>query len=1184
MSKQAYQKELLAVELKYLDCIIQRLQDPHIIGDPQYGFWPHIESHCARWASLTSILQPPNPYSRNPSYVDIHQMGDRRLDCEPESVREPTLAEVQARREKVQAERDTTEGFSLLRSERQTGVMASFVFRWPHPATEVFVTGTFDDWAKSVRLEKRGDAFEQRVHLPDAHHNVYYKFVVDGIWTTDHTAPQARDGQNNLNNVLTPQRMENSSFARTPIAAAFMSSAAPHASTADLARAVPLESREMDVSSQIPGGYPLTPSDEMPAFIPIMAVNPSSGAGLDGQRAINESTSTAPASEPAPTLRVNPLPATAGSGNPIQLQPGETVPDPAQFTTNTIHSNVTVDRESYDRAGSAAAALPSLPPVVTPQVERDRRGTGWLDLPPITKGMIPESSLPMGGAAPADRDPGIFLSSAAPTSTTAALAAHVSREPRPGPEPGPPTPDDSDAPAYADAVQEMHAPKEELASERRVAPPSSEGMGIASHVAGTHHTNGPGVPDRVRQSQSAAHVDPEASAVPEAVYEKEEVEEELLAEVKRAAPASEGLGTGGLATAPGRHLETAKVPERVQESQRAAHVDPEASAVAEAVREKHAVEEELTREIPPFPAASQGVGFGSRTSPATTDEVANSRVPAVVRESQRQAHVDPEASAVAEAVQEKHAVEDELTREIPPFPAASQGVGSGSRTSPATTSDEANSRVPVVVRESQRQAHVDPEASAVSEAVQEKHAVEDELTREIPPIPAVSQGVGTAGNFRPESSSPDSDAQVPTVVRDSQRRAHVDPEASAVSEAVQEKHAVEEELTRVIPVVPAVVPGVGTQGHVRPVDGRDDPDARVPEVVRHSQQEAHVDPEASAVPEAVQEKRAVEDELVKEIHPMPPAAEGAGLRGDPASEPYPETVRRSHAAPMGSRDRDEAVQSSTEPGFGAVAEIATPPGPSKIGQETSSEVPRALPATVMQSIQEMNSGAYQPMAPDVPAVVARSIDQAHASPEAASNEEAVLEKRAVEQELVNEGAAPYHPGHSASPATGTTSDVAPPSTSVPVSAPRRVTQPTAADSPPTMFSGAQPQAPTLAAAASSPAVTPINQAAAVSAPVAAVAGGNLPSSVTAFTPALVVTTGAEASPSDTRTPKKTVMAASPAATAAATAAAAAASSASSTPQSASSPLAGDSPSSGTSKKDRRRSGFFGKLKEKLRKN
>ncbi|TKA40485.1 hypothetical protein B0A49_13434 [Cryomyces minteri] len=71
--------------------------------------------------------------------------------------------------------------------------------------------GTFDDWAKSEKLERKGDHFEKTVQLAVANEKIYYKFVVDGNWTTDHTAPSERDGAYNVNNILLPEEIQHSS-------------------------------------------------------------------------------------------------------------------------------------------------------------------------------------------------------------------------------------------------------------------------------------------------------------------------------------------------------------------------------------------------------------------------------------------------------------------------------------------------------------------------------------------------------------------------------------------------------------------------------------------------------------------------------------------------------------------------------------------------------------------------------------------------------------------------------------------------------------------------------------------------------------------------------------------------------------------------------------------------------------
>lgn len=37
------------------------------------------------------------------------------------------------------------------------------------------MTGTFDDWARSVKLEKKGNIHEKLVDLPQADEKIYYK-------------------------------------------------------------------------------------------------------------------------------------------------------------------------------------------------------------------------------------------------------------------------------------------------------------------------------------------------------------------------------------------------------------------------------------------------------------------------------------------------------------------------------------------------------------------------------------------------------------------------------------------------------------------------------------------------------------------------------------------------------------------------------------------------------------------------------------------------------------------------------------------------------------------------------------------------------------------------------------------------------------------------------------------------
>jgi hypothetical protein len=113
----------------------------------------------------------------------------------------------------------------------------------PHPdAYDVHVTGTFDDWGKSEKLNKKGEHWEKEVDLREADKKILYKFVVNDNWVIDPSAPQEDDGHGNLNNVLYPDQIK-----RKPevVPEAFTtSSAAPSSTTAGLAGGVPLEPRK----------------------------------------------------------------------------------------------------------------------------------------------------------------------------------------------------------------------------------------------------------------------------------------------------------------------------------------------------------------------------------------------------------------------------------------------------------------------------------------------------------------------------------------------------------------------------------------------------------------------------------------------------------------------------------------------------------------------------------------------------------------------------------------------------------------------------------------------------------------------------------------------------------------------------------------------------------------------------
>ncbi|KAJ6058687.1 uncharacterized protein N7446_008270 [Penicillium canescens] len=300
--------------------------------------------------------------------------------------------------------------------------MGKFTFKWPNNASEVFVTGTFDDWGKTVKLDRVGDIFVKEVSL--APEKTHYKFVVDGTWTTDSSVRQENDGHNNINNVLLPEEIVDSTDAP-------MSGVTPDSTTAALAANVPKEP-----NGNLPGTFPDTPGQETEQ-----------------------------------TLSVDPIPASGGYGNPVKLAPGEKVPHSSELHNNTVDSTVNLDKESYEK-GQTLPRFRIHHSSLFPSGGPAQRAAANDNEPTYSGG-------PAQQAAAAD--PGYTIQSAAPTSTTAALAAEV--------------------------------PLESKGKQTNGNKPVEE------------------VPEVVKDSLAEAHQDPEAAANQDAVDEKKRFEQELQKKV-----------------------------------------------------------------------------------------------------------------------------------------------------------------------------------------------------------------------------------------------------------------------------------------------------------------------------------------------------------------------------------------------------------------------------------------------------------------------------------------------------------------------------------------------------------------------------------------------------------------------------------------------------------------------------
>lgn len=948
------------------------------------------------------------------------------------------------------------------------------------------MTGNFDNWSKSIKLDKDGSSFHKTVSLPGEEKHILYKFVVDGEWTTDSTARQERDHDGNLNNVVEARELSPEPETRPP--QAFISSVHPQSTTAALAGQVPLEkernvqssqnaSRKTSVASvketsfppetpgfeDLPGQFPVTPMTDLKQFI-----NPGTASSLKSSTDGTNESRELPGSYAPSTIKeekedtkafgVNPIPATGGIGNPIKLAAGEPVPHPSTITSNTVQSTVR-DGSQY---GVSDTGAPVLPPVLDSQGEAEARGASMFSLPALGGNMIPESSLPMGNTKDLPNFDNAFTSSAAPRSTTAQLAGQVPLESRAVPK----TVDDA-----------THVSPEATTS--AMAQQAKQAM--EGGVTGTSSAPTTGVPGVVSESQQAAHASPEAAANPNAVREKAAVENELKQTVSNDNSTATPDYIGNAASSVSQTV--ASIPETVQKS----HV-PEAIAGGLAT------------------AGAVGIGaallakdkLAAAYTQATEPAPASKEVPEIVTESQERAHVEPEASASPEIVREKAAFEDELKHAIPEAPATSEsgalGASKGGLTgkiaagtaavgtaaaglayaardqatnayqsagapltkslSGATQERTVDGSVPEVVTESQQRAHASPEAAASPLAVREKTAVEGELLSEVSKAPATSesgllgrseQGITgkAAAGVASVSAAASTQANkayentgipaysktedvtgaeyVPEVVHESQERAHVSPEASANPEAVHEKRDVESELLSHVNKAPATsesgvfgtsekgilgaaAAGVAAIGATAagaayaardkaaelagadanssqttgekslPIHQKSTVQDVVPEVVHESQEKAHVSSEASANPEAVHEKRDVESELLAHVNKAPATTE-SGAFGT------------SEKGVLGAAAAGVAALGATAAGAAYAAR-------DKATELTGSSV---APSNNTSGLTGANTTSND----TVPEVVHESQERAHVSPEASVNPEAVHEKRDVESELLS---------------------------------------------------------------------------------------------------------------------------------------------------------------------------------------
>ncbi|CCT68761.1 uncharacterized protein FFB20_09457 [Fusarium fujikuroi] len=582
--------------------------------------------------------------------------------------------------------------------------MGSFTFKWEHPADEVYVTGTFDNWTKSVQLEKEGNVFSKTVDLKEPEGKIYYKFIVDGNWIINQSAPNEPDLEGNVNNFITPDQLN----AETP-GAAILNTVTPSSTTAAMAAEQPIENKPteqktlgdevtreivatdgniltsekptqdeklpVETPSDIPGGFPATPANELDKAIGI-----------------------------------NPLPASEGAGNPIKLEPGEKIPE--SITAQSTDKYVKLDKESYEKSDA-------LPGIET-------------ELPPVSSNTIPESSLPIIGAQD------VLINSAAPTATTAGLAAEVPLESNSAFVPEVVRESQEKAGAVTEASTDPTEVKEKTLVEEELKETVPEAPATSVGTAGVGTEKSENTPDA---SLAALAATAGGAVIAAGLAAKETVEEKAGPALNSAADAITDTANKNLPDSVKEQLPVAaqetlaakneeqirqevspEVPAEVKESLVEAGKSPEAAANTAAIEDKKEVENELLKEVKPV----TGIYDSVVEQPKEEPKQVSPEVPVEVKDSIVEAGKSPEAAANTEAVEEKKLVEAELLKEV----------------KPAATIDETPKvapEVPTEVKESIVESGERPEAAASTEAVENKKEVEAQLLKEAEPVPAVDE-------------------------------------------------------------------------------------------------------------------------------------------------------------------------------------------------------------------------------------------------------------------------------------------------------------------------------------------------------------------------------------------------------------------------------------------------------------
>lgn len=147
----------------------------------------------------------------------------------------------------------TQEGvFSPWRPRTGSCKMSEVEFVWKSGTpSEVVVTGDFDEWKCSHKLEKRGDEFRGVVPVKFTAPKVYFKFVVDGEWVASGDYKRESNDLGSENNYITKEDARMGSMDASMDAAP--KGTAPMSSSTDGLQSTTTHELTSEVESQVKG-------------------------------------------------------------------------------------------------------------------------------------------------------------------------------------------------------------------------------------------------------------------------------------------------------------------------------------------------------------------------------------------------------------------------------------------------------------------------------------------------------------------------------------------------------------------------------------------------------------------------------------------------------------------------------------------------------------------------------------------------------------------------------------------------------------------------------------------------------------------------------------------------------------------------------------------------------------------